>query len=326
MAERACRTLIMEHQPFHKLINAVEESLERFRSNAEEAVQRGAAMILEGAGKVVVTGVGKSGIVGHKTAATLASTGTPAVFLNAAEALHGDMGVICAGDVVILVSNSGETEELLGMLPSLREIGVRTIGLLGKPRGSLGMSLDLVIPLEIGEEGDALNLAPMCSSALALVAGDALAATLQAERGFSEEEFAVLHPGGVLGRRLLLRASDVMQPRTQVATLDRNASLEEVVAALTAFPLGLVCILGSGDELLGVITDGDIRRAVLEKSYNSTADAMMTRIPVTIAGDERLSRVLEVMENPGRKVYALPVTDTEGVLLGVIRMHDIVGS
>ena len=315
----------MGHQPFHKLLDAVEESLARFRDTAGEAVQQGANMILEGAGKVVVTGVGKSGIVGHKTAATLASTGTPAVFLNAAEALHGDMGLICEGDVVILVSNSGETEELLGMLPSLREIGVRTIGLLGKPEGSLGSNLDLVIPLEIGEEGDALNLAPMCSSALALIAGDSLAATLQAERGFSEEEFAVLHPGGALGRRLLLRAADVMKPRTEVATLEGSANLEDIVTALTAFPLGLVCILGSRDELLGVITDGDIRRAVLEKSYDVTAEAMMTRAPVTIGGDERLSRVLAVMENPERKVYALPVTDEGGVLQGVIRMHDIVG-
>lgn len=315
----------MGHQPFHKLLDAVEESLARFRDTAGEAVQQGANMILEGAGKVVVTGVGKSGIVGHKTAATLASTGTPAVFLNAAEALHGDMGLICEGDVVILVSNSGETEELLGMLPSLREIGVRTIGLLGKPEGSLGSNLDLVIPLEIGEEGDALNLAPMCSSALALIAGDALAATLQAERGFSEEEFAVLHPGGALGRRLLLRAADVMKPRTEVATLEGSANLEDIVTALTAFPLGLVCILGSRDELLGVITDGDIRRAVLEKSYDVTAEAMMTRAPVTIGGDERLSCVLAVMENPERKVYALPVTDEGGVLQGVIRMHDIVG-
>ena len=315
----------MGHQPFHKLLDAVEESLARFRDTAGEAVQQGANMILEGAGKVVVTGVGKSGIVGHKTAATLASTGTPAVFLNAAEALHGDMGLICEGDVVILVSNSGETEELLGMLPSLREIGVRTIGLLGKPEGSLGSNLDLVIPLEIGEEGDALNLAPMCSSALALIAGDALAATLQAERGFSEEEFAVLHPGGALGRRLLLRAADVMKPRTEVATLEGSANLEDIVTALTAFPLGLVCILGSRDELLGVITDGDIRRAVLEKSCDVTAEAMMTRAPVTIGGDERLSRVLAVMENPERKVYALPVTDEGGVLQGVIRMHDIVG-
>jgi len=315
----------MGHQPFHKLLDAVEESLARFRDTAGEAVQQGANMILEGAGKVVVTGVGKSGIVGHKTAATLASTGTPAVFLNAAEALHGDMGLICEGDVVILVSNSGETEELLGMLPSLREIGVRTIGLLGKPEGSLGSNLDLVIPLEIGEEGDALNLAPMCSSALALIAGDALAATLQAERGFSEEEFAVLHPGGALGRRLLLRAADVMKPRTEVATLEGSANLEDIVTALTAFPLGLVCILGSRDELLGVITDGDIRRAVLEKSYDVVAETMMTRAPVTIGGDERLSRVLAVMENPERKVYALPVTDEGGVLQGVIRMHDIVG-
>ncbi len=316
----------MERQPFHKLIDAVEESLKRFRKSAEGAVSHAANMILEGAGKVVVTGVGKSGIVGHKTAATLASTGTPAVFLNAAEALHGDMGVICPGDIVILVSNSGETEELLRMLPSLREIGVRTIGMLGKPGGSLGGNLDLVIPIEIGEEGDSLNLAPMCSATLALVAGDALAASLQAERGFSEEDFAVLHPGGVLGRRLLLRACDVMQPRSQVAALDSKASLDEVVVALTKYPLGLVCVVGSGEELLGVITDGDIRRAVLEKSYDATADAIMTETPVTIAGEERLSRVLEVMENPERKVYALPVTNGEGILQGVIRMHDIVGS
>ncbi len=316
----------MKIEPFHKLINAVEESLGRFRAAAEDDVRKAAGLILESEGKVVVTGVGKSGIIGHKTAATLASTGTPAVFLNAAEALHGDMGVVCPGDVVLLVSNSGETEELLRMLPSLRTIGVRTIGLLGRPGSSLASHLDLVIPIEIGEEGDALNLAPMCSTALALVAGDALAATLQAERGFGEQDFAVLHPGGVLGRRLLLNAADVMHLRAKVAVLEKSASLDGIVTALTKFPLGLGCVLDDEDRILGVITDGDVRRAVMEKSYEARADSLMTTTPVTVVGHERLSRVLEIMEDPQRKVYAVPVVDEEGRLQGVVRMHDVLGS
>lgn len=316
----------MNTEPFHKLITAVEEALERFRNSAEQSVGEAAALILASAGKVVVTGVGKSGIVGHKTAATLASTGTPAVFLNAGEALHGDMGVVCAGDVVLLVSNSGETAELLRMLPSLRKIGVKTIGLLGKPASTLAEQLDLVIPVEIGEEGDALNLAPMCSTALSLVAGDTLAAILLTERGFGEEDFAVLHPGGTLGRRLLLSASDVMQRRHEVATIDTSASFQDIVTALTKFPLGLVCVVGERDDVLGVITDGDVRRAVMEKRYEDLAESMMTRTPVTIRETDRLSEVLQVMENPERRIYAVPVVNGDDCLVGVVRMHDVLGS
>ncbi len=316
----------MKNESFHKLINAVEDALRRFRGAAEESVCKAADLILRSEGKVVVTGVGKSGIIGHKTAATLASTGTPAVFLNAAEALHGDMGVVCRGDVVLLVSNSGETEELLRMLPSLRAIGVQTIGLLGTPESSLAGHLDLVIPIEIGEEGDTLNLAPMCSTALALVAGDTLAATLLAEREFGEEEFAVLHPGGFLGRRLLLCASDVMQRRHQVATLGKRASLQDIVTGLTNFPLGLVCVVDEGDAILGVITDGDVRRTVMEKRYEDSAESMMTRTPVTIRETDRLARVLEIMENPRRRIYAVPVVNEDDCLVGVVRMHDVLGS
>ncbi|MDE0595069.1 MAG: KpsF/GutQ family sugar-phosphate isomerase [Roseibacillus sp.] len=316
----------MNSEPFHKLITAVEEALERFRKAAEQSVGEAAALILASPGKVVVTGVGKSGIVGHKTAATLASTGTPAVFLNAGEALHGDMGVVCKGDVVVLISNSGETEELLRILPSLRKIGVRTIGLLGKPESTLAGHLDLVIPVEIGEEGEAMNLAPMCSTALSLVAGDTLAATLLAEREFGEEEYAVLHPGGFLGRRLLLCASDVMQRRHQVATLGKSASLQDVVTGLTKFPLGLVCVVGEGDAILGVITDGDVRRTVMEKRYEDSAESMMTRTPVTIRETDRLARVLEIMENPRREIYAVPVVNEDDCLVGVVRMHDVLGS
>lgn len=316
----------MNAEPFHKLLSAVEESLARFRACAEKSVCEAAALILASKGKVVVTGVGKSGIVGHKTAATLASTGTPSVFLNAAEALHGDMGIVCEGDVVLLVSNSGETDELLRMLPSLRKIGVTTIGMLGKPESSLAGHVDLVIPVEIGEEGDALNLAPMCSTALSLIAGDALAATLQAERGFGEEEFAILHPGGFLGRRLLLCAGDVMKQRHQVAALSRQAGFEEVVSALTRFALGLVCVVDEGDLILGVITDGDVRRAVLDKRYNDRAETLMTSKPVTVLKNDRLGQILDLMENPDRKIYAVPVVDEKNCLLGVVRMHDVIGS
>lgn len=316
----------MKATPFHKLLTAVEGALERFRATAEQSVLRAAELILSSNGKVVVTGVGKSGIVGHKTAATLASTGTPAVFLNAAEALHGDMGIVCNGDVVLLVSNSGETDELLRMLPSLRKIGVKTIGILGKPDGTLAGHVDRVIPVEIGEEGDALNLAPMCSTALAMVAGDALAATLQAERGFGEDDFAVFHPGGFLGRRLLLCAGDVMQRRHQVAALSREASFEEIVSALTKFPLGLVCVVEDGDVIAGVITDGDVRRAVMNRRYEERAEAMMTTTPVTVRESDRLAEILKVMENPDRKIYAVPVVDEEGRLAGVVRMHDVLGS
>ena len=316
----------MNNEPFHKLLDEVEEALGRFRAVAEKPVREAAGLILQSSGKVVVTGVGKSGITGHKTQATLASTGTPAVFLNAAEALHGDMGVVCPGDVVLMVSNSGETDELLRMLPSLRTIGVTTIGLLGKPQSSLAGHLDLVVPLEIRAEGDTLNLAPMCSTALALVAGDCLAALLQAERGFGEEEFAVLHPGGSLGRRLLLCVQDVMQPRQRVAALAGDASFHEVVTALTKYPLGLVCILDDEGRIRGVISEGDVRRAVMERRYEDSAELMMTRTPVIVSGNDRLSRVLEVMENPERRIYAVPVADGEGRLEGLVRMHDLLGS
>ncbi|MAW41082.1 MAG: D-arabinose 5-phosphate isomerase [Phycisphaerae bacterium] len=316
----------MNNEPFHKLLDEAEEALRRFRGVAEAPVRAAADLILQSEGKVVVTGVGKSGIIGHKTQATLASTGTPAVFLNAAEALHGDMGVVCEGDVVLMVSNSGETAELLRMLPSLRTIGVHTIGLLGNPGSTLAGHLDLVVPLEIREEGDALNLAPMCSTVLALVAGDCLAATLQAERGFGEEEFAVLHPGGALGRRLLLSVQDVMQPRQRVAGLAKSASFHEVVSALTKYPLGLVCILDAEDRILGVISEGDVRRAVMERRYEDSAELMMTTTPVLVSGGDRLSRVLEVMENPERRIYAVPVADEEGRLQGLVRMHDLLGS
>ncbi len=316
----------MNTKPFHHLITAVEEALGRLRSAAEGSIGEAAAIMLACEGKVVVTGVGKSGIVGHKTAATLASTGTPAVFLNAAEALHGDMGIVCAGDVVLMISNSGETDELLRMLPSLRKIGVRTIGMLGKPLSTLAGHLDLVVPLEIGEEGDGLNLAPMCSTTLSMVAGDALAAILQAERGFGEEEFAVLHPGGFLGRRLLLRAGDVMQRRERVGILMSGATFQDIVTSLTEFPLGLVCIVSEEGRLLGVVSDGDVRRTVLEKRFDVTASEIMTKSPVRAHESDRLGELIDVMEQPDRKIYAVPVLDDNDCLVGVVRMHDVVGS
>lgn len=316
----------MSTSPFQKLLSVVRGALERFGEEGAASVEAAADLILQARGKVVVTGVGKSGIIGHKISATLASTGTPSVYLNAAEALHGDMGVVCEGDVVLMISNSGETDELLRMLPSLRQIGVDTVGILGAPESTLSGHLNLVIPALTQEEGDHLNLAPMCSTTLSLVAGDALAATLQARRGFGPDEFAVFHPGGALGRRLLLRAGDVMQRREQVGTLEKEATFEEIVVALTDYPLGLICIVDGEDHVLGVVSEGDVRRAILNKQLQAAASEIMTNSAVKVREGDRLGAVLDQMEQPGRRIYAVPVLGADEKLVGVVRMHDVLGS
>lgn len=316
----------MSTSPFQKLLSVVRDALERFGEKGEAAVAEAADLILQAQGKVVVTGVGKSGIIGHKISATLASTGTPSVYLNAAEALHGDMGVVCEGDVVLMISNSGETDELLRMLPSLRKIGVETVGILGAVESTLSGHLSLVIPAQTQEEGDPLNLAPMCSTTLSLVAGDALAATLQARRDFGPDEFAVFHPGGALGRRLLLRAGDVMKQREQVGTLGEHASFEEVLVALTEYPLGLVCVVDEEDHVLGVVSEGDVRRAILNKQLQAAAVEIMTISAVKVWEEDRLGDVLDQMEQPGRRIYAVPVLNKDEKLVGVVRMHDVLGS
>jgi arabinose-5-phosphate isomerase len=289
--------------------------------NFDDAVE----LCLKCQGKLVLVGIGKSGIIAHKIAATLVSTGTSAVFLNAGEALHGDMGVISENDVVIMLSNSASTLELARMLPSIRKIGAKLIGLFGSAETSLAKQMDVLLNAAIEREACPLNLAPMTSSTVALVVGDALAAALMKAREFTTEDFAVYHPGGSLGRRLLYRVSDVMQFRELVPVVAPADSFDTAIQALGAGCLGAVMVCDTSDTLLGIIVEADVRRHYLRRTSPDTlvSEVMITE-PKVIASDALLGDALALMETKGQKVYVLPVVDVKSRLLGLLRMHDVV--
>jgi len=282
-------------------------------------------LILDCRGKVVVTGIGKSGIVAHKIAATLASTGTPAVYLSAGEALHGDLGVIAADDVVLMLSQSAATTELVQMLPSVQRIGAQVVGVFGKRDTPLARACAHVLDVGVESEACPLGLAPMTSATVALVTGDALASALMKARGFRGDDFAVFHPGGSLGRRLLLRVRDVMHAGDRVPRARPSASLLEALQAMNEVNLGGV-VVEEDERVRGVFTDGDLRRRILDgDSLDQKIETMMTREPLCARADARLGDALDLMERHGRQIYFVPVVDEHQRLCGVLRMHDIVG-
>lgn len=279
--------------------------------------------ILKCRGKVIVTGLGKSGLVGRKVAATFASTGTPSTFLNAAEALHGDLGAVQRQDVVLMVSNSAQTEELLHMLPSLKGIGAAVIGMFGRRDTQLARRVNVILDIGVSKEACPLNLAPMSSTTNTIVLGDCLAASVMKARNFTRGDFAVFHPKGTLGRKLLLKASDVMHSGQRLPWLVAENTMREVVVELTRTNSGAVPIT-EDSKVVGIITDGDVRRFVLSGHDLSTvASQIMTREPVTVEEDWPLVRVLEVMERPERQITVVPVNNRSGKYVGIIRIHDI---
>ncbi len=307
-------------QVFRDEMEALHTALKRIEPSFNEVVER----ILASQGKVVLIGLGKSGLVARKIAATLNSTGTSAVFLNAAEALHGDVGVVSEGDIAILVSNSGTTVELVKMVPVLRRLKATLIGVYGKTNTSLAQNMDLVLDASVDREACPLNLAPMSSSTVALVLGDALAAALMKAKNFTTDQYALFHPSGQLGRNLLLTAADLMHRGDQLPKLGLRASFEEVVSEMTRFNLGAVCICDEATKLLGLITDGDVRRAIAKKdAFSQKAKQIMTKQPSCVRPDMRLAEVLAIMEGPKRQIYVVPVVDEKGTCLGLVRMHDI---
>lgn len=307
-------------QVFTNEIESLRQSLKRVQPAFSQVVDR----ILDSRGKVVLVGLGKSGLVARKIAATFNSTGTSAVFLNAGEALHGDVGVVSEGDVAIMISNSGTTVELVKMVPVLRRLKATLIGIYGKTNTSLAQNMDLVLDASVDKEACPLNLAPMSSSTVALVIGDALAAALMKAKNFTTDQYALFHPAGQLGRNLLLTAADLMHKGDQMPQLPLDASFEEVVSEMTRFNLGAVCICDAAGKLLGLITDGDVRRAIGNKdAFSRKAEQIMTKQPTYVRPDMRLAEVLEVMEGPKRQIYVVPVADESGTCLGLVRMHDI---
>ena len=275
-------------------------------------------------GRVVVTGIGKSGHIARKIAATLASTGTPAFFVHAAEASHGDLGMITADDVVLLLSNSGETDELVSLLPHLKRQGARLIALTGNEQSSLATAADVHLDASVDAEAGPLGLAPTASTTAALALGDALALTLLDARGFSVEDFARSHPGGPLGRRLLTRVSDVMRSGADVPAIALGATLADAVVEMSGKGMGMTAVVDTDRRVTGIFTDGDLRRCLRRiRDLNSEPIAgLMTRRPRSIGPDRLAIDCVELMETVP-KVSALLVVDANCTLVGALHLHDL---
>ena len=275
-------------------------------------------------GRVVVSGMGKSGHIAHKIAATLASTGTPAFFVHPGEASHGDLGMITRKDVVLALSNSGETDELLTILPVIKRQGIPLIAMTGNPHSTLAAMGDVHLDVSVPAEACPLGLAPTASTTAALVMGDALAIALLEARGFTDEDFARSHPAGTLGRRLLLHISDVMHSGDQIPRISADASLSSALMEMTRKGLGMTAIVDSAQHLLGVFTDGDLRRAVDNKNVDlrtTPVITMMTEHPKTITGDKLAIEAARLME--AHKIHALLVVDAEQHVIGALNIHDL---
>lgn len=288
-----------------------------------DAFERAVAMILQRSGRVIVTGIGKSGHIARKLAATLASTGTPAYFVHAAEAAHGDLGMITAEDVVIALSNSGASEELLTIVPLVKRRGARLISMTGNPASPLAREADIHLDAAVAEEACPLNLAPTASTTAALALGDALAVALLDARGFGAEDFARSHPGGALGRRLLTHVRDVMRPAERVPATSADASLSDALLLVTRGGMGMVAAIDTQRRPVGIFTDGDLRRA-LEKGCDvrtARLAALMTRNPHTISADALAVEAAEMMER--LRISQLIAVDGEGRLTGALTTHDL---
>jgi arabinose-5-phosphate isomerase len=301
---------------------AIRAAGQRLDHNLERAVD----LILAHPGKIVVTGLGKSGHVARKIVATLCSTGTPAVFLHAAEASHGDLGIYSPGDPTLMISKSGNTAELLALIPFLRELPSRRIGIIGNPRSPLAAEMDVVLDASVEREADPENLAPTASATVALVLGHALTVALMRARNFTVDDFGRYHPGGQLGRSLRLTVADVMHGREEIAWAWPEDSLKKVVIAMSHYPLGAACITDAAGKLIGLITDGDLRRAL--ESHDDirglAAADVMTANPVTVSPQARLLDALRLMEDRPSQISVLPVIDpSNNQCLGLLRVHDI---
>lgn len=293
----------------------------------QESVNRALKILESAEGKVVVTGVGKSGVIAQKMAQTLTSTGTSAVYVHASDALHGGLGLIQTGDVVIAFSNSGETDELLIILPALKQRGASIIAIAGNINSTLAREADVVLDASVDREACALNLAPTTSTTVALAIADAIAMALMDAKQLTPEGFAVNHPAGRLGRRLTLRVSDLMHPSPEVTS---SAGWLAVVKAISNHSLGAVNVVNETSRLIGIVTDGDLRRTIErtppETLSSLTAESMMTRSPTSTTPETLAYDALKLMELRPSQISVLPVVDADGICVGLLRVHDIVRS
>lgn len=301
---------------------AIEALIPRINGQFTAAVQ----LILEGRGRVIVTGMGKSGLIGKKIAATLASTGTPSFFLHPAEGIHGDLGMVTSEDIVLALSNSGETAEVIGILPAVRRIGARIIAMAGREQSTLAQNADVFLDVAVEKEACPMGLAPTASTTAALAMGDALAVALLSSRKFTPEDFALFHPGGSLGRKLLLTVDNVMHTGEDNPVVAADKLVKEALFVMTAKGLGVTSVVDKEGKLLGIVTDGDIRRG-LENGHDfldRPVDAIMTKTPRTITKDKLAAQALNLMEkNKPRPITVLPVVDDQFRAIGIIHLTDL---
>ncbi len=309
------RVIEVEARAVEALLSRIDDKVVRALDLMEACSKRN--------GRIILTGMGKSGLVARKIAATLSSTGTPSLFLHPAEAIHGDMGVANPQDVAIIVSKSGRTEELSTLLPAFRLLGAPVIALLGDLNAPVAQNCDVVIDVSVVEEACPMDIIPTASTTAALVMGDALAIALLHRRGFSEDDFALLHPGGILGRRLLLKIETVMHTGDAIPIVYHHTSLRETIVEMTGKRLGCTCVLGSNDELLGIVTDGDLRRLIEKNADHSSIKAadIMSPGPITIFPGALVTRAVHIMEK--HSITQLVVLDKEEKLVGIVHLHDL---
>lgn len=298
---------------------AVKDLTKRIDRNFLKAIE----LIIQCPGRVIVTGMGKAGIIGRKIAATFSSTGTPSIWMHSAEAIHGDLGQVTKKDVLILISNSGETEEIKRLLPLVKKIGSKAIALTGNPKSNLAKYSDVVLNIGVEKEGCPLGLAPMASTTATLVIGDALAACLIRRKGFKKEDFAFYHPGGSLGRRLLLKVEDIMRKKNNYPQVKENTAVKDVLLSITRARCGSACVVNSKESLIGIFTDGDLRRHVEMDSSLLTRKVkeVMTKNPTTISKEKLAVEALRILQE--KKIDELPVIDDHKRVIGLLDVQDL---
>ena len=299
------------------------DAVRALRDQLDGGFVQAVALLLGCRGRVVVSGIGKSGHIARKIAATLASTGTPAFFVHPAEASHGDLGMVTSDDVFIGISYSGESEELVAILPLVKRIGAKLIAITGRAGSSLGTLADVNLNAAVSKEACPLNLAPTASTTAALALGDALAVAVLDARGFGSEDFARSHPGGALGRRLLTYVRDVMRSGDDVPSVGLNATLSDALFQITAKRLGMTAVVDADGKVAGIFTDGDLRRVLARDGDFRTLPIteVMTRDPRTIAPDHLAVEAVELMER--HRINQMLVVDADGALIGALNMHDL---